>query len=714
MPLYMPELYEERATRQMTSVFGGLNRGARIPDGEWADMKNLTSDQYPLMATRDKRHHSDNRCCPTAVTVRSYRAPLPSDASVLGKYEGVIWLDGVFLRFGGKRTVNLFMYGLNEDDAPKQKLLNFGAYIIVYPAMIYVNTVDMEDVGRIEDDLVIESTKDKQCGVRISPTNYEMDRVKFRGKVFPEKTNSVENGDITLNEGDLWYNQKMQNYKGERMEVGLYVYVVDGEEGRWVKEKDYIYIERIEHDADLVLVSEIALSFKKELCPGDTIAMYGIENTFQADGVDATVLGDGNRLIQNVKYDSTTRKTIGFCIEGLCPNKDTVGWWEKYADSSAETCISFSRPIPRMDYMCEADNRLWGCRYGEDGNGNFVNEIYASARGDFFRWIQGAADNDDSPVTFSIGTDGPWTGCVNYGGAPTFFKERCMHRIGGYGASGFYVQDTPVRGVMSGASDSLAVVNGVLYYYADGAVMAYDGSLPVSVSEKLSPLWKYKRAVGGALYGKYYLSLYNESSKMIDDDKGQKMRQPPSKCALYVLDTERGLWHKEDDVEITCMATGEDDLVFVKVGEETVKNNSGVSYRRLTYTLSSICGTAQLNHNGDLGANAVHDWSPEETKSIGWSATSGIIGLETPDKKYLSKISIRLCLSESDGASAWVEYDSEEGWKPVGNVPQTNRMRTVTLPIIPKRCDHMRLMLEGTGNCKVYSITKTFTEAEDE
>lgn len=703
MPLYMPELYEERATRQMTSVFGGLNRGARIPDGEWADMQNLTSDQYPLMATRDKRHHSDNRCCPTAVTVRHYDGG-----------ECVIWLDGVNLRFGGKHTVDLSTYGLDKYNAPKQRLLNFGAYVIVYPAMIYVNTVDMQDVGRIEDDLVIESTEDKQCGVRISPTNYEMDRVKFRGKNFPEKTNSVENGDITLNEGDLWYNQKMQNYKGERMEVGLYVYVVDGEEGRWVKEKDYIYIERIEHDADLVLVSEIALSFKKELCPGDTIAMYGIENTFQAEGVDATVLGDGNRLIQNVKYDSTTRKAIGFCIEGLCPNMDTAGWWEKYAGSSAETCISFSRPIPRMDYMCEADNRLWGCRYGEDGHGNFVNEIYASARGDFFRWIQGAADNDDSPVTFSIGTDGPWTGCVNYGGAPTFFKERCMHRVGGYGASGFYVQDTPVRGVMSGASDSLAVVNGVLYYYADGAVMAYDGSLPVPVSEKLGTLRGYGRAVGGVLYGKYYLYIADiQSGEYHNESLNSHGMARSTNHALYVLDTERGLWHKEDDVEITCMATGEDDLVFVKVGEETVETDSGVSYRRLTYTLSSIRGTARLNHTGDLDADAVHNWSPEETKSIGWSATSGVIGLETPDKKYLSKISIRLHLDEGASVRVSVEYDSLGTWKQV-LATSAMQMKTLTVPIIPMRCDHMRLRLDGVGGCKVYSITKTFTEAEDE
>lgn len=690
MPLYMPELYEERVTRQMTSVFGGLNRGARIPDGEWADMQNLTSDQYPLMATRDKRHHSDNRCCPTAVTVRHY-----------DEGECVIWLDGVFLRFGGKRTVNLFMYGLNEDDAPKQKLLNFGAYVIVYPAMIYVNTVDMEDVGRIEDNFEISGQEwIVSLSIVDSAGNLPMRRS------YEEKEDETGNKPIRhtippkgsesnpLMAGELWYDFNPNN-------PALYQY--DKEKNEWYKVQAYTQISLYKNG------QMESIHWKASMREGDVVFVEGVDQLFRVPDTGFHI--DGRHVLQQVISNEQTGDTYHFSIEGFAYE----AFGSQYISKQTVTNpIKLNRVFPICDYMCESDNRLWGCRYGEDGHGNFVNEIYASARGDFFRWIQGAADNDDSPVTFSIGTDGPWTGCVNYGGAPTFFKERCMHRIGGYGASGFYVQDTPVRGVMSGASDSLVVVNGVLYYYADGAVMAYDGSLPVPVSEKLSPLWKYKRAVGGALYGKYYLSLYDKSSAMIDDGEGQKMRQHPSECALYVLDTERGLWHKEDDVEITCMATGEDDLVFVKVGKETVKNDSGVSYRQLTYTLSSIRGTAQLNHNGDLGANAVHDWSPEETKSIGWYATSGVIGLETPDKKYLSKISIRLCLSESDGASAWVEYDSEEGWKPVGNVPQTNRMRTVTLPIIPKRCDHMRLKLEGTGTCKVYSITKTFTEAEDE
>ena len=273
-----------------------------------------------------------------------------------------------------------------------------------------------------------------------------------------------------------------------------------------------------------------------------------------------------------------------------------------------------------------------------------------------------------------------------------------MHRVGGYGASGFYVQDTPVRGVMSGASDSLAVVNGVLYYYADGAVMAYDGSLPVPVSEKLGRLSGYRFAVGGALHGKYYLALCDKKTREYSNVVYRGERRD-----LYVLDTVRGLWHREDDTEIDCMASGGDDLVFVVVGIETVLEGN-TSLRRLTRTLHSIRAETR---------GALNELWVSEGSDIPWSATSGIIGLETPDKKYLSKISIRLHLDEGASVRVSVEYDSLGTWKQV-LATSAMQMKTLTVPIIPMRCDHMRLRLDGEGTCKVYSITKTFTEAEDE
>jgi len=59
-----------------------------------------------------------------------------------------------------------------------------------------------------------------------------------------------------------------------------------------------------------------------------------------------------------------------------------------------------------------------------------------------------------------------------------------------------------------------------------------------------------------------------------------------------------------------------------------------------------------------------------------------------------------------------LEYDSDGVWIPAGTV-QMSRTGTATLPIRPRRCDHMRLRLSGTGNIRIYSIAKILEVGSD-
>ena len=51
----LPTLGYEYTERVVTDSFAGLNRQLRIAEGEFYDMKNLTSACYPLLANRKKR-----------------------------------------------------------------------------------------------------------------------------------------------------------------------------------------------------------------------------------------------------------------------------------------------------------------------------------------------------------------------------------------------------------------------------------------------------------------------------------------------------------------------------------------------------------------------------------------------------------------------------------------------------------------------------------
>ena len=55
MPNYLPELRTSGAPRSMVNKFWGLNKTPTITDGEFADMRNMTSDHFPLLAVREPR-----------------------------------------------------------------------------------------------------------------------------------------------------------------------------------------------------------------------------------------------------------------------------------------------------------------------------------------------------------------------------------------------------------------------------------------------------------------------------------------------------------------------------------------------------------------------------------------------------------------------------------------------------------------------------------
>ena len=50
-----PKLRVTETSRQMVDTFKGYNHNLRIGDGEFFDMRNMTSDYYPVLSPRGKR-----------------------------------------------------------------------------------------------------------------------------------------------------------------------------------------------------------------------------------------------------------------------------------------------------------------------------------------------------------------------------------------------------------------------------------------------------------------------------------------------------------------------------------------------------------------------------------------------------------------------------------------------------------------------------------
>jgi hypothetical protein len=636
MPLYLPNINREETSRRVTASFYGINKNLRCGDGEWMDMKNLTSDEAPVMSVRKRRGIPDLGMKPTANVEHRPTCITTRAVGNAGTYQPV-WIDGTTLHEGKSVQIDLAQYGY-RDNGTERTMVNMGAYLIVIPDMIYVNTTKPEDSGKIMDEFTSGGTW------TVVTADYEAKEPKYVQATKPTGTEEdpIENG-------ALWHKI------GE--DGGLFRYDEEGAEGEeWYSVASYLKITGKSGDAP------IRIETKSPMRAGDTIRI---------DGIDPVV----NKQSMVAKVDD------GLGTEDFPTYVLVLGSMAtaKIETTAAADGVTIKRVIPKMDFVCEANNRLWGCRYGDDGNGSFVNEIYCSARGDFFRWIAGAADNEDAPVTFSVGTDGVWTGAINYNGYPTFFKERGMHRVSGYGASGFSTYDTQCMGVARGAHKSMAVVKNVLYYKSASAIMGFDGSTPVPVSDALGRLHGYVGAVAGACGSKYYVSLWKMSDGTVKD------------VSLYSLDTDVGLWYREDETECESMAAAGDNLYFIAVDRKL----SGVTHTIMTVEATEDMATAEM-----------------ETDRITWYAETGLIGLETPDEKYLTNLAVRVKLDAGASIRVSVEYDSMTDWIQV-TAMETGTMKTATVPIKPRRADHMRLRFEGIGGCKIFTITKTFETAED-
>lgn len=317
--------------------------------------------------------------------------------------------------------------------------------------------------------------------------------------------------------------------------------------------------------------------------------------------------------------------------------------------------LVLSRTVPEMDYVIECGNRLWGCRAGTDRLGNPVNEIYASKLGDFRNWNCFMGLSTDS-YAVTVGTQGPFTGAITYLGNPLFFKEDCLYKIYGSYPAAFHVQSTACRGVAQGGGESLAIVGETLFYKSPMGVCAYDGSLPAEVGRNLGfdPL---EGGVGAGFGGKYFLSLHEHTGT----------------DALYVYDKLLGQWHRE----------------------------TGFGARQMVSHAGKLYG---LDKNGGL-------WLLRGGKSrarVKWMARTGRISGWDGKRMVLKSLELQLLLANRARMDISVRYDDRGAWERIGTL--TGSDRRFLLPIRPKPCSHLELLLEGEGDIRLLSLTRVLRQ----
>lgn len=591
----LPQLNEFASSQDVSDVFAGYNHNLIIGNGEFYDMKNMTSDYYPILSPREKRG--------------TYAEP--SNLQGIISKEKLCYVDGSDF-YVGTSVVHL---GLSTDsaDCPKT-LVSMGAYVIVFPDKKYVNTADLTDYGSMEAETTTES-----------PIRFDLCRVN--GEVFT----------ITYRQATEPTSPTNAQYWIDTSVTPNVLKQYSTTSGMWVQiATTYIRIESSGIGASFAQYDGVNITGLK----GQTYVDHDSQQTFTDTDLDAI---DGSFVIWE-------RGTDYIVVIGMLSQS-------RYIDNH----INVSRKLPKMDFVTESQNRLWGCRYGESNDGKIVNEIYASKQGDFKNWSCFMGLSTDSYVA-SCGTDGRWTGAVTYLGYPIFFKENVLHKVYGNYPANYQIQDTACNGVQWGSGRSLAIVGGVLYYKSKLGVCAYDGSLPVEVSKALGEL-RYSDAVACAFGNKYYISMQDASNNY----------------SLFVYDAEKGMWFKEDSTKAIDFANWNSELYYCS-DDGKIKSISGA-------------GTV-------------------DAEPVEWMVESGVIGTYITPKKYISKLNVRMSLAIGSIVRFYIQYDSVGDWELISTMQGTS-LRSFTVPIRPKRCDHFRLKVVGTGEAKIYSIIKNIEQGSD-
>ncbi len=602
----LPTLTELETSRDILEEFRGYNHNLRINNGEFYDMKNLTSSYYPILAPRGKRG---------TYLAADFDGVKRDVQGIIAKDNLCYVRDGVFYING--ESVN----GFELDAETEKTLVSMGAYVIILPDKKYINTIETADWGYI-DNKTTNIHEETTTAITIAPCDADGNDMDITSSKPP-----------TPSDGQLWLDTSTTPNALKRWSSAS---------SMWVQVPT-TYVK-------ILSTIPIGEGFKEF----DGVTISGLKDAALIDHIG------GNKF-----YDANISAIDGSFVIQKCTDEYIVIIGVLDKAYTIDNGITIERKMPDVDFLIENENRLWGCKYGAryDNTGNYidtVNEIYACKLGDFKNWNCFMGVSTDSYFA-SCGTDGQFTGAISHLGYPLFFKEDCLHKVYGNYPANFQIQTIAGRGVQKESHKSLAIVNEVLYYKAKSGICAYDGSLPVEVSSQFGNEL-YTDAVGGWLGNKYYVS----------------MKGTDGVYHLFVYDTAKGMWHKEDNTCVTAFANCNNELYFIEDG-----------------SIKTVCGSGEL-----------------DIKPVEWMAETSTIGIYSPDKKYLSKLNVRISLDIGTRVYFYVQYDSFGEWECVCSMNGT-RLNTFTVPIKPKRHDHMRLRIVGEGVARIYSITKTTEQGSD-
>lgn len=620
----------------------------------------MTSDKYPQLAPRANRSRitSDDK--------------IKIISNLLSANSGLIYIDSdKNLHIGAEVTK------IDEIDAAKQHhIVLYGNKVVVFPEKLSVN-MSNKKVTMIDCQNKDLST---QVGVKsnlqIDPSTYDYAYMACSitrsyydasaNKNYRPSVTLYTNYDLTNEKYQLKDNNEMidvfgsyANTIGNVFESYNSFYTVIGKSKKddTYKHNRLITFKKLSYKFNYTTIR--AKGIGTNILAGDFVKISGLTDSLVcADAesyADKTYIDNLNGKTFKVYYVTENELVIKCELESSVPYTGTV---------------TVERISPDFDEgkIVEMQNRLWCCSSDK-------NEIYCCKQGDERNWQAYSDGISTDSWAMTCGKEGKFTGIATRGDSVIFFKENYALKIYGTKPSNFTLGEYNVPGVEIGSEKSLININSTLFYLGHNGVYAYQsGSLPALISEE--SLWghTYKNAVGGRHGNKYYISA--------ERDDGEH--------ELLVYDTDKGLWHKEDNTKMIDCTTYNGVLYWLDETKENI-----------------MCPDKADNLLVD---NTKYEYQQEDY--FEWSAETGDLYDSEFNVKNIGKIRIGIKAEKGAKVSLFVQYKDNGEWRKVSEMLYSEKKPRV-FAVALRRAEYLRLKLVGTGQVEIYGIDMEHSRGSD-
>ncbi len=499
--------YPQGNTKTRMYSFGGLNRTRKSGRNEFADMYNMSANEYPCIAPQGGRM----KITDSTDTIKAIAPPDPCNTEELTGITGVcgnaFYYNGVVKSGHRKLDANALwqverkgnLYIINGYDST-----NKSSAIYYYN----INTDEFDEGGVVMRNLILSARNNYLRTITVDEVGISSYSVtKPDGTVISNADFFTEYKDyITTDAIGQSTMSDTENIFEQYFKVGDEL-TIEGFCGKdnsgelWSSNRGYIYpytdVSALANNTtDTDNVTDVASLSKELICRA---VVKSFEK--QTDSYKRTV-----HLIYFDLYD-----------------KDGEIMYFKDLLSERIFCsgVVLKKRTRALDNITIHHGRIWGSQPSG-------NNIFASPSDNLFSFSAEDITNGYG-VRMNSDTPGAFTALCSYNNDLIAFKPDSITVISGTNPMNYH--SSVINGVGCISKKSVAVTpNGVIFLGYNGFYL-YNGSLPYCLSTKLNG--KYVSAVAG----------YDGTSYYANALRSDGVRE------LLVYNTRYGLWHKEDDTD---------------------------------------------------------------------------------------------------------------------------------------------------------------------